>query len=90
MRMFTRLQARNIDIFKLDICIRNLKPTIERPISKSWFEFRILGFGLDIDFNPKCTCPHECTHRRIKMYPVAMDTRHLVMPAIKRLFRRTN
>lgn len=90
MRMFTRLQTKNIDIFKLDICIRNLKPTIEKPISKSWFECRIFGFGLDIDFNPKCTCTHDCTHKRFTIYPIAMDAQHLVIPAIKQLFRRTN
>lgn len=88
MRMFTRLTTRNVDIFKLDICIKNSKPVMKRLMSKSWIEFRILGFGLDVDFNSKCTCPHDCTHKRIKVWPVAMDTKNLVIPAIKRLIGR--
>ena len=80
MRMLIELQTRNIDIFKLDICTGNFKATIERPISKSWIEFRIFGFGLDINFNPKCTCPHDCTHKRIRIYLATID--------IKRLLRR--
>mgnify|MGYP003646925179 CR=1 FL=1 len=76
MRLFTRFTIKDICLFKFDICIKKFNNAYK----KAWFEFRILGFGIDIDFGP---------NNKLKIWPVAMDTKNLIIPAIKRLIGRT-
>ena len=65
MRLFNRFEVKQITLFKLDLMIRRQRIC--------WFEFRILGIGIDIDYSP-----HMVKGQRWKIYPVIMDFQHLI------------